>query len=151
MYFKTTKSPFGPITVFAEADSVIALEFGSIAEERPSKLLKNATDQLSAYFKGQIKHFSLPLNSTGTVFQQNVWDLIVKIPYGTTLSYGELAQKLECAPRSIGRACGENPIPIIIPCHRVLSANYQIGGYSAGSGSSTKKSLLQLEGVLRKF
>ena len=151
MYFKTTKSPFGPITVFAEADSVIALEFGSIAEERPSKLLKNATDQLSAYFKGQIKHFSLPLNSTGTVFQQNVWDLIVKIPYGTTLSYGELAQNLNSAPRSIGGACGKNPIPIIVPCHRVLAANYKIGGFSGGYGISTKTSLLRLEGINIKF
>ena len=151
MYFQTTKSPYGPITLFAETNNIVALEFGSIAEEKPSKLLKAANDQLKAYFEGQIKHFDLPLSATGTVFQRQVWKLVLKIPYGTTKSYGEVAQELGCSPRSIGQACGKNPIPIIIPCHRVLGANYKIGGFSAGFGPATKKALLRLESTTKKI
>ena len=147
MFFETIKTPHGPITLFAEDNSVIALEFGSIPQKKSTRLLKEATNQLKAYFKGRLKHFSLPLNASGTPFQEEVWDLILKIPYGTTQSYSDLAEKLNSAPRPVGMACGRNPIPIIIPCHRVLRANYKIGGFSAGFGSSTKKSLLLFEGI----
>jgi len=149
MYFTTTKSPLGPLTLFADDNNIIALEFGCVDIEKPSKLLKKATSQLDAYFKGHLKYFSLPLKTSGTSYQQNVWELILKIPYGQTLSYGELACKLKSSPRSVGGACGKNPIPIIIPCHRVLKANNKIGGFSPGFSISTKASLLQLEGLTK--
>ena len=151
MYFETTNSALGPLTLFAEADKIIALEFGSVAKDRPTPILREAILQLKAYFIGQLTYFNLPIKTSGTNFQQDVWGLILKIPYGTTLSYGELAQNLNSAPRSIGGACGKNPIPIIVPCHRVLAANYKIGGFSGGYGISTKTSLLRLEGINIKF
>ena len=147
MYFKTTKSPLGPLTLFAEVNGIIALEFGNIPEERSSPLLQDAISQLAAYFKGDLKHFDLPLRATGTDFQKAVWDLIVEIPYGSTRSYGDLSRDLESAPRAVGGACGKNPIPIIVPCHRILAANYKVGGFSGGDGTDTKVSLLRLEGV----
>ena len=147
MYFKTTKSPLGPLTLFAEVNGIVALEFGNIPEDRSSPLLQEAISQLTAYFKGDLKHFNLPLRATGTDFQKTVWDLIVKIPYGSTRSYGDLSRDLESAPRAVGGACGKNPIPIIVPCHRILAANYKVGGFSGGDGTDTKVSLLRLEGV----
>ena len=146
MYYKTTRSPLGPLTLFAEADSVIALEFGTVTENKSSPLLKEAISQLKAYFKGQLKHFNLPLKAPGTHFQRAVWDLVVEIPYGSTRSYGQLSQDLRTAPRAVGGACGKNPIPIIVPCHRVLAASYKIGGFSGGGGTQAKASLLRLEG-----
>ena len=148
MYFSTTKSPLGPLTLFAEVNGIVALEFGNIPEERSSPLLQEAISQLAAYFKGSLKHFDLPLRATGTDFQKAVWDLIVKIPYGATRSYGDLSRDLESAPRAVGGACGKNPIPIIVPCHRIRAANYKVGGFSGGDGTDTKVSLLRLEGVI---
>ena len=150
MYFKTTKSPLGPLTLFAEVDGIVALEFGNVKEEKSSLLLKEAISQLAAYFKGGLKQFDLPLRATGTDFQKTVWDLIVEVPYGSTRSYGDLSHELERAPRAVGGACGKNPIPIIVPCHRILAASYKIGGFSGGDGSDTKFSLLRLEGVTLK-
>jgi methylated-DNA-[protein]-cysteine S-methyltransferase len=151
MYFETTNSTLGPLTLFAAANNIIALEFGSVAKNKPTPILKEAITQLKAYLNGQLTHFNLPIKTSGTDFQQAVWDHILKIPYGTTLSYGALAQKLKSAPRAIGAACGKNPIPIIVPCHRVLAANYKIGGFSVGDGISTKASLLRIEGINRKL
>ena len=146
MYFKTIQSPLGPLTLFAEVDSIIALKFGTVTENRLSPLLKEAISQLKAYFKGQLKHFDLPLKTPGTDFQKAVWKLIVEIPHGSTRSYGQLADDLGSAPRAVGGACGKNPIPIIVPCHRVLAANYKVGGFSGGNGTQTKVSLLRFEG-----
>jgi methylated-DNA-[protein]-cysteine S-methyltransferase len=112
MYFKTTKSPLGPITLFAEVDNVISLEFGTVRENKSSPLIKEAISQLKAYFKGQLKHFNLPLNAPGTDFQKTVWGLVIKIPYGSTRSYSQLSQDLSSSPRAVGGACGKNPIPI---------------------------------------
>jgi len=151
MYFETTKSPLGPLTLFAEVNKIISLEFGTMTENRSSPLLKEAISQLKAYFGGQLKHFNLPLNTSGTDFQKTVWGLVVKIPYGSTRSYGQLSQDLGSAPRAVGGACGKNPIPIIVPCHRVLSANYKIGGFSGRGGIQTKASLLHFEGITLDF
>ena len=114
MYFKTTKSPLVPITVFAEADYIIALEFGSVPENKSSPLLEDAVLQLASYFKGDHKHFSIPISATGTNFQKTVWSFLIEIPYGSTLSYGDIARDLGSSPRAIGGACGKNPISIII-------------------------------------
>jgi methylated-DNA-[protein]-cysteine S-methyltransferase len=151
MYFKTTKSPLGPLTLFAEVNGIVALKFGNIPEEKSSPILQEAISQLVAYFKGDLKHFDLPLRATGTDFQKAVWDLIVEIPYGSTRSYGDLSRDLESAPRAVGGACGKNPIPIIVPCHRIRATNYKVGGFSGGDGTDTKVSLLRIEGVILKI
>lgn len=151
MYFKTTHSPLGPLTLFVEANSIVALEFGSAPENKPSPLLKEAISQLAAYFSGRLKYFNLPLKISGTNFQKSVWHHLVKIPYGSTRSYGDISRDLGSAPRAVGGACGKNPIPIIVPCHRVISANSKAGGFSRGSGTNTKVSLLRIEGIILKI
>jgi O-6-methylguanine DNA methyltransferase len=105
--------------------------------------------QLEAYFARQRKAFDLPLDLQGSAFQRSVWAEMAKIPYGTTVSYGQIAQRLGRGPgaaRAVGAAGGANPVPIIVPCHRVLGADGSLVGY--GGGLDMKVSLLQLEGVL---
>ncbi|WP_282604763.1 methylated-DNA--[protein]-cysteine S-methyltransferase [Pelagibius sp. Alg239-R121] len=112
------------------------------------RLLEEAVRQLQAYFDGQLRDFTLPLAPAGTKFQQRVWFEMAKIPYGQTMTYGQLAHKSDTVARAVGGACGSNPIPIIIPCHRVLGGGGKLGGFSGGLGPDSKRSLLEHEGVL---
>jgi methylated-DNA-[protein]-cysteine S-methyltransferase len=104
-----------------------------------------ARAQLDAYFDAALTSFDLPLAPPGTDFQGRVWRALTEIPWGETLSYGALARRLASAPRPVGVACGRNPIPIIIPCHRVIAADGGLGGYSGDGGVDTKRALLRLE------
>ena len=112
-----------------------------------SATLAAARDQIDAYFARRRDTFGLPLAPGGTPFQQTVWRQLRAIPYGATQTYGDLARTLGSSPRAVGRACGENPIPIVIPCHRVLAAGGGTGGYSGAGGVATKHQLLALEGI----
>ena len=112
-------------------------------------LLSEAARQLDAYFAGGRTDFDLPLAAAGTVFDRRVWAAMRAIPYGETRTYGDLAHLTDSGPRAVGRACGRNPIPIIVPCHRIL-ARGGLGGYSGAGGLATKTRLLALEGALRK-
>ncbi len=105
-------------------------------------------DQLEEYFNRKRKKFELPLDISGTDFQMNVWEALSKIPYGKTISYKQLASGLGDLKlvRAVGRANGSNPVPIVIPCHRVINSNGDLGGYSGGTG--IKEKLLELEGSL---
>ncbi|MDX1485643.1 MAG: methylated-DNA--[protein]-cysteine S-methyltransferase [Alphaproteobacteria bacterium] len=146
----TMDSPLGALTLSAENDAITGLDWSARAPDgpsRPTRLLARAERQINAYFAGRLKDFDLPLATSGTRFQQRVWKAIRAIPYGTTVSYGELAKKLRSAPRPVAGACGANPIPIIIPCHRVLGAGGRLHGYSGRGGILTKATLLYLEGV----
>jgi len=113
----------------------------------PSPLLRNAARELHAYFDGKLEEFSIPLKAEGTVFQTSVWAALQDVPYGKIISYGELAAEIKKpkAARAIGGAVGKNPIPIIIPCHRVLAAGGKLGGFTGGT--DIKKWLLAIEGV----
>jgi methylated-DNA-[protein]-cysteine S-methyltransferase len=104
-----------------------------------------ATEQLTAYFAGKLKRFEIPLGPAGTPFQQRVWTELQRIPYGKTISYGELANRIgnSKASRAVGLANGSNPISIIIPCHRVIGSNGKLVGY--GGGLDTKRRLLDFE------
>jgi methylated-DNA-[protein]-cysteine S-methyltransferase len=108
-------------------------------------LFTAAIDQLQAYFAGELQDFDLPLAPEGTQFQRAVWDALIHIPYGETRSYGDIAQKVGSpkASRAVGAANGQNPIPIIIPCHRVIGKSGALVGF--GGGLSTKVQLLDLE------
>ena len=110
-----------------------------------SKLLENTVIQLKNYFRGELKTFNLPLDISGTDFQKKVWSKLMTVEYGNTLSYGEIAAKLgkPGAARAVGNACNKNPLPIIIPCHRILGASGRLTGY--GGGLEAKKFLLKLE------
>jgi len=107
---------------------------------------KDALDELDAYFSGQLREFKCDLDLKGTSFQKRVWEALREIPYGQTRSYGEIAKTIgnPKAVRAVGRANGTNPVPIIVPCHRVIQADGSLGGF--GGGLDLKKSLLELEG-----
>jgi len=141
------KTPLGPVTLVEEAGKLTALRWGATKNCEATPLLRRARQQLEAYFDGRREHFDLPLRPEGTAFQKNVWRKMARIPYGKTRSYGELAGELKSAARAVGGACGRNPLPILIPCHRVLGAHGALGGYSARGGVKTKRRLLALEGA----
>jgi methylated-DNA-[protein]-cysteine S-methyltransferase len=111
----------------------------------PDSLLRTR-DELMAYFAGGLRRFSVPLCPQGTRFQRAVWAFVADIPYGTTITYRDLADLLGSAPRAVARACASNPLPFLIPCHRVVVRTGR-GGSSAGAGVATKDWLLGLEGA----
>ncbi len=117
------------------------------AESVAKQVLLEAAQQLDEYFKGTRKRFDLRLRMSGTDFQQQVWRELLKIPYGRTVSYRDIARRIENpkAVRAVGGANGRNPFCIIVPCHRVIASDGTIGGYSGGLG--IKRRLLKLEGV----
>ncbi len=139
-------SPLGPLTLFEEDGAIVALEWGRADDAEPTPLLEETQAQLNAYFDGTRKEFNLPLRPAGSTFQRAVWDQLARIPFGRAKSYGDIAKTLSSASRAIGGACGKNPIPIIIPCHRVVGKDGKLTGYSGGDGVRSKKALLDLEG-----
>ena len=145
----TIESPVGPLTITARDGAITAIDFGGGGGARPNGgVLAEAARQLSEYFAGNLRDFSLPLSARGTPFRRRVWEAMQAIPYGETRSYGDLARALDSAPRAIGGACGANPIPLVIPCHRVVGAGGALGGFSGGDGCDTKRQLLALERAL---
>jgi methylated-DNA-[protein]-cysteine S-methyltransferase len=140
-------SPFGSFTVFEADGALVALEWGRAPAGDVTPLLGQAIEQLEAYFDGRLRDFVLPLRPRGTPFQRHVWSRLREIPYGETCSYRSLALDLATSPRALAGACASNPLPIIIPCHRVVSAAGGLGGYSGGDGVATKQALLRLEGA----
>lgn len=140
-------SPVGPLTVTEQDGALVALDWRGVAGGKTSPLLEETKRQLDAYFAGSLEAFDLPVAPAGTAHQRKVWQAMQKIPVGNYLTYGELSAAVGSSPRAVGTACGRNPIPIIIPCHRVLAAGGQIGGYSGNGGTATKRYLLSLEGL----
>lgn len=147
------ESPLGPLTLFSDGVYITGIAFAEErypldregAEHSEAAVLLDAERQLAEYFGGWRQSFDLPLRAEGTAFQQEVWAALQEIPYGQTMSYGELAQKLgkEKAVRAVGAANGRNPIAIVVPCHRVIGADGSLTGY--GGGMERKKFLLELE------
>jgi methylated-DNA-[protein]-cysteine S-methyltransferase len=142
-------SPVGPLAIEATDEAIVRVRWSDAPSGNGSPLLAEAAHQLAAYFAGQLTRFDLPIDPGGSAFDQRVWAAMRAIPYGETRTYGDLAHATDSGPRAIGGACGRNPIPIIVPCHRVL-ARGGLGGYSGGAGLPTKEALLNLEGALRK-
>lgn len=142
-------SPVGNLVLDEEDGAIVALRWGDHTAGNGSPLLAEAARQLDEYFAGTRKDFALPLRPTGSAFEKQVWAAMRDIPYGETRSYGDLASATGSAPRAVGRACGRNPIPIVIPCHRVLGKGW-MGGYSGSGGLKTKETLLDLEGALTR-
>lgn len=140
-------SPVGDLTISERDGAIVALDWGWGRDQTETPLLTTAVQQLHEYFDGHRQHFALQLTPTGTEFQQSVWRAMQAIAYGATATYGELADEAGGIARAVGVACGANPIPIIIPCHRVVAAS-GLGGYSGAGGLDTKVALLRLEGAL---
>ena len=137
-------TPVGDLTVFEEDGAIVSVDWGWVPDQQPSPVLERARAQLDAYFDGNLTDFDLPLAPVGTPYRQAVWRALCEIPYGATCNYLEIARKAGGSPRSVGQANGRNPIPVIIPCHRVVAVSH-IGGYSGGDGLPTKRWLLALE------
>jgi methylated-DNA-[protein]-cysteine S-methyltransferase len=151
------ESPFGNLTLFSDGTYLTGVAFEEErypidrtgAREESCAVLVDAERQLAEYFGGWRKEFDLPWRAEGTEFQKRVWNELVKIPYGKTISYGELAERIgnRKGMRAVGAANGRNPIAIVVPCHRVIGADGSLTGY--GGGMERKRGLLELEGVKR--
>lgn len=153
LYSLTINSPIDGLKLVSTQQSLTGVQFVngdkfSSKKASASAILQKAKKQLDEYFSGNRKTFDLPLKPSGTSFEQSVWDELKQIPYGSTISYKELARRLgdENKIRAAGRANGKNPLPIIIPCHRVIGSNNHLVGY--GGGIERKRWLLRHEGVL---
>ncbi len=133
------------MTLAEEAGAITALLWGIAGVWRQTALLHRAGLLLQRYFAGERVVFDLPLKPAGTAFDRRVWEVLCAIPWGQTRSYGEIARLSGGSPQAVGRAVGRNPIPIIIPCHRVVAAA-GLGGFSAPGGIASKQALLVLEG-----
>lgn len=169
IYFTEMDSPIGTITLATSDKGICFIEFGSVkttcsaAQRKLNKLqihaeLKNddvplyeAKRQISEYFSAERETFDLPLDLIGTNFQKLVWDQLTNIPYGVTKSYKQIALEIGApkAVRAIGGANNQNPVPIIVPCHRVIGSNGSMVGY--GGGLDKKEALLRLEGSFEKM
>jgi methylated-DNA-[protein]-cysteine S-methyltransferase len=137
-------TPIGDLSVSEVDGAIVAVDWGWGSAQSETKLLRRARSQLDAYFDGELTAFDLPLAPSGTAYQQRVWQALCAIPYGATRSYLDIAHAAGGSPRSVGQANGNNPIPIVIPCHRVVATTH-LGGYSGGDGLATKRWLLALE------
>lgn len=160
LFMKTVALPLGNLVLVASEKAILALawnksELQEMGYPNPKNnpahpLLLKAESQLREYFAGHRKNFDLPLQIPGTAFQKSVWKTLQKIPFGKTWTYQELAQRIgnPGAMRAVGNANGKNPLSIFIPCHRVIRANGEIGGY--GGGQEKKEFLLTLENSMPK-
>ncbi len=145
----TYQAPFGALTLIAEGDALVALHLdGDPTAGPPRGVLATAARQLDAYFAKRRTAFDLPLAAPGTAFQRAVWAALVAIPFGETRSYGDIARAVgrPTASRAVGAANGQNPIGIIVPCHRVIGASGALTGYAGGL--ERKRWLLAHEGAL---
>lgn len=143
---KTVETQFGALTLREENGALTALRWGIAAQEDCTDLLERAAEQLREYDAGAREAFDLPLNVHGSELQRAVCAAIYAIPFGETLTYGEIAGALGVPAQAVGRACGGNPIPVIIPCHRVMGAK-GLTGFSGAGGVETKVALLRHEGA----
>jgi methylated-DNA-[protein]-cysteine S-methyltransferase len=166
-YTNTIDSPCGPLICVVDEDgAVIRIEFGRGREAQKlaarmaaegNEVIEDASRtaevrrQLQEYFDGQRREFDLTLAPRGTAFELSVWDELRRIPFGETRSYAEIARALgnPAATRAVGRANGANPIPIVVPCHRVIGSNGSLTGF--GGGLDNKARLLELEGLTLPF
>lgn len=159
MFYDYFDSPVGRLTLAGDAEGLhhVAFELGRhplwigdgwYRDTRPFRALRA---QLDAYFAGTLTDFDIELAPQGSAFDLRVWEELRRIPYGATISYGELARRVgdASAARAVGAANGRNPLPIIVPCHRVIGANGSLTGF--GGGLSTKKFLLELEQKFAPF
>ncbi|MEZ5657646.1 MAG: methylated-DNA--[protein]-cysteine S-methyltransferase [Burkholderiaceae bacterium] len=154
-------TPMGPTRIVSDGRAIVSLTWGSqrlvngettsgtpgspVRDGESCPLLLAAREQLLAYFDARLQEFDLPLAPAGSPFQRQVFAAMRAIPFGQTRTYRELADSIGSVARAVGAACGANPIPVIIPCHRVLGSNW-LGGFSAAGGVEDKLLLLRLEG-----
>ena len=141
-------TPVGDLTLSEEEGRLVAVDWGWGRDQTITPLLAAIRHQMQAYFDGTLTRFDIPLAPHGTPYRRGVWQALIEIPAGETKTYGELAALAGGSARSVGSAMATNPIPIIIPCHRIVASAHArpgTGGYSGGDGMATKLFLLALE------
>ena len=138
-------TPIGPLTLTEETGTLTRVTWED-GHTDDTPLLREAAVQLAAYFAGELRSFDLPLTVHGSGLQRRACAAMLEIPFGETRTYGDLARSLSAPAQAIGQACGGNPIPVLIPCHRVLGAT-SLGGFSGGTGIESKVALLRHEGA----
>ena len=151
VFYKIMESPIGTLLIETSKEALLSISFADkglmvAIEPAPHPILDEVIVQLKEYFAGQRSRFDIPLKCKGSDFEKKVWQATCEIPYGKTRSYGELAESInnKKAYRAVGGALNKNPIPFIIPCHRILKSDGSLGGYAFGE--SLKSRLLELEG-----
>jgi methylated-DNA-[protein]-cysteine S-methyltransferase len=147
---RAVDTPIGTLGLVASERGLSGVRWSATGlPDDPSPVLDEAAAQLEAYFAGELTSFDLPLDLSGTEFQRRCWLALATIPYGQTVSYGEQARRLALGPdaaRAVGAANGQNPLPVILPCHRVIGADGSLTGF--GGGLDLKRFLLEHEGAL---
>lgn len=155
----TIESPIGRIALSGDDEAVTRLEIASQGRlstdgtpDSPTPLLRRAAHELGEYFAGRRTSFTVPVRVAGTPFQESIWQQLTEIPFGSVSGYGDLGRATgrATAGRAVGGAVGANPVPLLIPCHRVLASDARITGYSAGDGVPTKVWLLDHEGITHR-
>jgi len=141
----TVSTQFGPLTIWEDDGAIVRLDWDGAGEDN-TPLLAEAAAQLRAYDAGTLTQFDLPLRVQGSDFQRDVCAQMSAIPFGDTVTYGDIAKALNQSAQAVGSACGGNPIPVIIPCHRVMGAK-GLTGFSGKGGVETKVALLRHEGA----
>ena len=144
----TIKTQIGWITAFEENNKISCIKFGKRKAKGDSNtiLLKNLKNDFGKYFGRRINCIKTKYKFNGNKIQKKVWNEIKRIEFGKTKSYGEIAKKYNLSPRHIGKICGQNKLPLIIPCHRVIKSDKTLGGFSGSGGTNLKKRLLNFEG-----
>lgn len=162
-YYDLVESPIGALCLTSDGESLVGIDMldpddeprprntAGVALVRDPFPFRAAREQFAAYFAGDLSRFDLPLAPHGTDFQMRVWRGLLSIPYGQTISYAELARRIgnPRAVRAVGAANGRNPLPIVVPCHRVIGADGTLTGY--GGGLNRKSTLLELEGAFARL
>ena len=145
---RTVETPIGPMTLQASGSALVSARFGASSACDQSAILDQAERELREYFDGKRRAFNVPLAPRGTPFQLRVWEELQRIPYGQTRTYRDIARAAgnERACRAVGRANNQNPLPVFVPCHRVIGVNGSLTGYAGGLDA--KQRLLRLEAAL---
>jgi methylated-DNA-[protein]-cysteine S-methyltransferase len=142
-------SPVGELLLCSSGQAITKLSWlddkASRPTDDPDPVCALAATELQAYFAGTLRNFTIRVSLGGSKLQRGVWDAMVNIPFGTVLTYGNVAHALGTGAQAVGTACGQNPVPIIIPCHRIVGASGKLTGFSGGNGVQTKAFLLDLE------
>ena len=155
----TIESPIGRIALQGDAEAVTRLEIATAGRlstdglpDAPTPVLRRAAVELREYFAKKRTDFTVPVRAEGTPFQEAIWKQLTQIPFGGVRGYGDLGRETgrATAGRAVGGAVGANPVPLLIPCHRVLASDARITGYSAGDGIATKVWLLDHEGITHR-
>ena len=136
---------FGRLAITQDGDAITRLTWGDVDHISTTALLSEAIQQLTAYDAGELTAFDLPLAVTGHALQRAVCAAMSAIPHGETRTYGDIAKEVSASAQAVGQACGGNPIPVIIPCHRVMGSGGKLVGFSGAGGVETKVALLRHE------